>query len=104
MKTKSFGCPGLILLTVMCAIVAGPGHQVFAERSIITDQGPLTGISASGEHEYLGIPYAAPPVGDLRWLPPQPPAPFNGSFQATQFGSRCTQLLGGVGPLAGSED
>lgn len=72
--------------------------------TIVIDQGTLTGLAVSGENEYLGIPYAAPPIGSLRWQPPQAPAPFNGTFQATQFGSRCTQLLNGVGPLAGSED
>jgi para-nitrobenzyl esterase len=76
----------------------------FGAPAIVIDQGTLNGLTVSGENEYLGIPYAAPPVGSLRWLRPEPPAPFNGVFQATQFGSRCTQLLNGVGPLAGSED
>jgi para-nitrobenzyl esterase len=95
----------------LCLILAGifvalffSSRTAFAARAIVTDQGPLKGLAVSGENEYLGIPYAAPPVGNLRWLPPQPPARFKGLFHATQFASRCTQLLGGVGPLAGSED
>jgi len=47
---------------------------------------------AEGENQYLGIPYAAPPVGSSRWLPPQPPAHFKGIFHATQFGNDCTQV------------
>lgn len=41
---------------------------------------------------FLGIPYAAPPVGDLRWKPPVPAPAWKGTLQATSFGSRCEQL------------
>ncbi len=40
---------------------------------------------------YKGIPYAAPPVGDLRWKAPQPPANWDGVRDATSFGARCMQ-------------
>ncbi len=40
---------------------------------------------------YLGIPYAAPPVGDLRWKEPQPVAPWEGVKKTTKFGARCMQ-------------
>ena len=36
-------------------------------------------------HIYRGIPYAAPPVGDLRWKPPQPPAPWSGILECVDF-------------------
>lgn len=49
-------------------------------------------------NQYLGIPYAVPPVGSLRWTPPQPFGRWHGVFQATQFGNFCTQ------PGLGSED
>ena len=42
-------------------------------------------------HAFLGIPYAAPPVGDLRWKPPAPAAKWNGVRKATEFGSHCLQ-------------
>jgi len=68
----------------------------------------MRGLAVSGENEYLGIPYAAPPVGSLRWLPPQAPSRFKGVFQATQFGNACTQpkAMGLVrtGGAFGSED
>src|ERR1700677_1187471 len=58
-----------------------------------TDHGKVQGkMSADGQaRDFLGIPYAAPPVGRLRWKPPQPGAKWDGVRQATSFGSRCMQ-------------
>lgn len=56
-----------------------------------TTSGPVCGIVVSDDDEYLGIPYAAPPVGTLRWAAPQPPAPWTSLRPATQFGSSCVQ-------------
>jgi para-nitrobenzyl esterase len=66
--------------------------------AIKTQSGPLKGIFNETTAEFLGIPYAAPPVGNLRWMPPQPYGRFKGLFEATSFGSVCTQ------PGAGSEN
>jgi para-nitrobenzyl esterase len=56
--------------------------------------GILEGIiePGSGVRSFKGIPFAAPPVGDLRWRPPQPAAPWTGVRPAVQFGSRAMQL------------
>jgi para-nitrobenzyl esterase len=61
--------------------------------TIRTDEGKLHGkLSADGQVRiFLGIPYAAPPVGPLRWKPPQPPPKWSGTRTATEFGSRCIQ-------------
>ncbi len=61
--------------------------------SIKTAQGKVDGkLSADGQvREFLGIPFAAPPVGPLRWKPPQPAAKWRGVRAATAFGSRCMQ-------------
>jgi para-nitrobenzyl esterase len=49
------------------------------------------GAQASGVREFKGIPFAAPPVGKLRWSPPQPVQKWEGVRQAVQFGPRCMQ-------------
>ena len=43
-------------------------------------------------HEYLGIPYAEPPVGDLRFTAPKPVKPWSGIKQATEVGNACVQI------------
>src|SRR6202161_2139593 len=60
---------------------------------IETDQGKVQGkMSRDGPaRDFLGIPFAAPPVGPLRWKPPQPAAKWQGVRPATSFGSRCMQ-------------
>jgi para-nitrobenzyl esterase len=65
-----------------------------------TAAGPVCGIAVNGVNEWLGIPYAAPPVGDLRWAPPQPHAPWTTTLQATTYADRCTQPSGKTGPPA----
>ncbi len=53
--------------------------------------GTLIGDVGKEVHIYRGIPYAAPPVGDLRWKPPQPAVPWQGIREATAFGKSCPQ-------------
>ncbi|MGZ6175143.1 MAG: carboxylesterase/lipase family protein [Candidatus Binataceae bacterium] len=73
-----------------------------ASPAIVTKSGPLKGIQTPTTNEYLGIPYAVPPVGNLRWTPPQPFGKWHGVFRATQFGNFCTQPESGS--TFGSED
>jgi len=55
------------------------------------DDGLVRGMTAGTVNEFLGIPYAAPPTGNLRWRPPAPPAAWDGVRDATQFGASCPQ-------------
>jgi para-nitrobenzyl esterase len=55
--------------------------------------GALIGDVGKEVRIYRGIPYAAPPVGDLRWKPPQPAAPWQGIRESTAFGKACPQSL-----------
>jgi para-nitrobenzyl esterase len=59
---------------------------------IQTDKGPVLGSLAGSTRAFLGIPYAAPPVGELRWKSPAPAAAWTGTLNATQLGSSCPQL------------
>ncbi len=79
-----------------------------AGTKVLTTTGPVCGIvdSANGVSEWLGIPYAAPPVGALRWAPPQSHAPWTTTLHATAYGPECAQQdnFGTVLPLQGSEN
>ena len=55
------------------------------------DTGLLQGAVEHNMQVFKGIPYAAPPVGDLRWRPPQPAKPWVGTRDASQFGPSCPQ-------------
>lgn len=76
--------------------------------TVQTAQGLLVGRSAEGIESFKGLAYAAPPVGALRWRPPQPPAEWAGPRDAGQVGAICVQTPvngdPGVGPLPMSED
>jgi para-nitrobenzyl esterase len=58
------------------------------------DSGQLQGVEADGVTSFKGIPFAAPPVGELRWRPPQPTPRWTGVRQATEFGRNCMQGFG----------
>src|SRR5499427_7765369 len=57
-----------------------------------TAEGPVSGLLKNGVYEFLGIPYAAPPVGKLRWMPPKPVSKWKEPFDATRFGNICAQI------------
>jgi para-nitrobenzyl esterase len=57
-----------------------------------TKSGKVEGTADGAVRVFLGIPYAQPPVGPLRWKPPVPAAKWKGVRQATEFGSHCMQL------------
>jgi para-nitrobenzyl esterase len=75
---------GLALASQSLAAITDP---------VRVEQGQLAGTDGRSPdvRVYRGVPFAAPPVGDLRWKPPQPAAPWQGVRQATQFGSACEQ-------------
>jgi para-nitrobenzyl esterase len=72
-----------------------------------TAEGPVRGLQQNGVYEFLGIPYAAPPVGALRWMPPQSVKPWRDTLKATEFANTCSQVteLGAfAGPSSTTED
>src|SRR6266581_1877543 len=59
---------------------------------VMTTEGPVEGFVQNGVHIFLGIPYAAPPIGAWRWWPPQPPAHRQGVLDATAYAHTCPQV------------
>ena len=80
----------LVVATASLAtnVVAAPGPGTLVR----TDLGLIRGVARHGAIEFRGIPYAAPPVGELRWHAPQPATPWVGVRAAADFGSACPQL------------
>ncbi len=77
-----------LLITV--SIICSPGaHAASVEVRVKT--GVLRGVSNGKVEGFRGVPYAAAPVGRLRWRPPQPPARWSGVRDATNFGAACPQ-------------
>ena len=75
--------------------------------AVRTAEGPVQGFVRNGVATFLGIPYAAPPVGALRWQPPQARAAWSETLQATAFANTCPQITElGVfaGPVSLTED
>jgi para-nitrobenzyl esterase len=70
----------------------------------ITANGAVRGLATGSVDKFLGIPYAAAPVGALRWQPPQPAARWSGVRDATKFGPHCPQLASPFGQASTSED
>lgn len=60
---------------------------------IKTEGGYVSGFSQNGLKIYLGIPYAAPPIGDLRWRPPEAAKPWDNIYKADKFSPSCPQAV-----------
>jgi para-nitrobenzyl esterase len=86
------------------ASTVSPGQGSGRAAVVRTANGSVQGKAAGATAEYLGIPYAAPPVGALRWQPPRPAAPWHGIRQATTFAPHCAQPASPPGAGSTSED
>lgn len=70
----------------------------------LTKSGPVLGVSTATMRAWKGIPYAAPPVGPLRWKPPAPAAVSTTVRNALQFAAHCPQIAGPFGAASSTED
>lgn len=94
MNRLSYVCCGLLLLLVGRFLPAKAQQSDAFPVQVQTTKGSIEGLYHSardGIQYYLGIPYAKPPVGDLRWQPPQPMDPWEGVIETKAFGPRAIQ-------------
>lgn len=95
----------LVALGAALALMSGTAHAAITQAQ--TTAGAVRGEAINGIGEFKGIPFAAAPVGDLRWKAPQPIAPWQGVRQTVAFGPACMQgpILAQMGSTAAqSED
>jgi para-nitrobenzyl esterase len=80
---------------ILAALLSAMTLTVFAaERPVAqVESGHLQGALEFGMRVFKNIPYAAPPVGELRWRPPQPAISWGGVRDASKFGSSCPQMF-----------
>jgi para-nitrobenzyl esterase len=97
MRTASFCIAAVLVLGGWL------GSSAAIEEPVHLDSGLVSGMGGSnaGVRVFLGIPYAAPPVGKLRWSEPQPTAHWDGVRKADEFGAMCMQsAFRGANPAA----
>jgi para-nitrobenzyl esterase len=86
------------------AATAGDGGAG-ASAEVTISEGKVRGVKDGDRTvSFLGIPYAKPPIGDLRWKAPQPPAKWSAPLVADKFGKRCAQIASAVLQNAASAD
>jgi para-nitrobenzyl esterase len=77
-------------LALICLLTFGGGAHA---QTRPTQSGPVKGITVGDVDEFRGIPYATPPVGKLRWQPPEAPAKWSGTRDASAYGPACEQQV-----------
>ena len=80
-------------LAAMFGIAAMAGHAAADPVRVKIDSGVLVGAETGDVVSFKGVPYVAAPVGDLRWAPPAPVAPWTGERAANAYGPVCPQTL-----------
>jgi len=92
----------LLCSLALASFSVGAARSQPASARVRVDTGELQGVIADGVEIFKGIPYAAPPVGDLRWRPTQRAASWTGVRQAAEFGAECMQGRFGPPPAPGA--
>ena len=82
-----------IALVCLAGLAAQPARAGQPTAAIKVSGGDIAGTHEGGINAYLGVPFAAPPTGDLRWRAPQPVVPWRGIREARQFSPACAQSV-----------
>lgn len=93
-----------LLGTAACSDSSSSSASIQQGTTITIADGAVEGEVAGATRRFLGIPFAAPPVGALRWRPPAPPAPWSGTLVAKEFSSACPQRPSTLGTPSENED
>ena len=88
-------CAILTLAATGATAVSTPAAATAASSSgtpiVNIDGGQVRGVAVPGGYAFRGLPYAAAPIGQMRWRAPEPPAAWNGVRDATEFAPICPQ-------------
>jgi para-nitrobenzyl esterase len=94
----------LFVMTVLAGLVIATVPAAADPLVVRTDAGSVRGFASGPVMRFDGIPYAKPPVGDLRWTSPRRPEPWSGVRDATAPGPRCAQAEGPATEASYDED
>lgn len=93
-----------VLALALPAAPVGAAQRPADETLVQTETGVVRGEVTAGYRRFRAVPFAAAPVGGLRWQPPRPATGWTGVRDATRPGPRCPQLPVGASAVQGSED
>lgn len=99
MRSTSYVFAAAFLTLALASCGGGSDDHI-----VSTDKGAVQGVSSNGVLRFLGIPYAAPPVGALRWQAPATAASWSNVRDGSAFGAHCAQLASPFGVASSSED
>lgn len=106
MRIRAFALPTFTAAVLLSACMTSP-LPAAASTLVATDHGQLQCTVSVGVRSWRGVPYATPPVGDLRWAAPEDARPWDGVREAVEFGAACAQgesVMGMPGIPSTSED
>jgi carboxylesterase type B len=91
-------------LALAAGTLSVPTASASSSPVVVTDRGAVRGAASSHVERFLGIPYAAPPTGALRWKAPRRAPAWHGVRRATRFGNPCPVLPSTNGPRSETEN
>ena len=104
MSERTWAARARIGLGAGALLLLATARATAAALTVVTTGGTVEGIATPLAREFLGVPYAAPPVGALRWRPPQPAASWSGVLEANTLPAGCPQPASDFGSASTDEN